>query len=61
MKKRYVKPTIFVTPVAKELLPDGGWMQVSDEELLHIRKNPVQTALLRTLLSSVADPAGTYR
>ena len=45
MKKRYVKPTIFVTPVAKELLPDGGWMQVSDEELLHIRSGSMQQRL----------------
>ena len=52
MKKRYIKPTVLVTPVAKEALPDGGWAQVSDEELLRIRREGMQLMLEDTYVAS---------
>lgn len=43
---------MLVTPVAKEALPDGGLAQVSDEELLRIRREGMQLMLEDTYVAS---------
>lgn len=38
MRKEYIKPTALVTSVDKTLLEGRSWTQISDEELLNIRR-----------------------
>lgn len=52
MGKKYIKPTVLVTPVDKTLFGGKSWAQISDEELLRIRREGIQKMLDETYVAS---------